>query len=157
MQEQDFTTPTQDDTIFPNLLIEEEEELLPKYHHENSIYLYVTLENKTANEIVHTGVYQLPLTLYETPEISRTMAINILKPVTLRIAVNLAAMDNDYVYDQLTMIDAKIKERYKLGIEDYKKKCSYTRCLVQEPKSRIKIIEYKIQDANRLYINPQYI
>lgn len=25
MQEQDFTTPTQDDIIFPNLLIEEEE------------------------------------------------------------------------------------------------------------------------------------
>ena len=137
----------------------EEEMQLPKYHHENAIYLYCTMERTTANQIIQTDSYPAPLCLYETPDISRAMAVNLREPVVLRVAVDLRLSTNEYYYDQLTMTDSKIKEKFKVkNIEDYKKRCVYTRCLVTSPKAKTQqIIQYTVYNAKKLYINPQYI
>lgn len=143
------------DTI-DNLL--EDEGMLPKFHNEHCMYLYCTLERKTANDIIHTNIYNTPLTLYETPSIANAIATNLKEPVTLRIAVNLALHKDEYCYDQFTMQDAIIKSKYKVKtIEEYKSRCSYIRTLVTEPKSKTKVIQYQVFNASKLLSNPQYI
>ena len=136
----------------------DEDEVMSRYHHENAIYLYCTMERATANQIIQTNCYPVPLCLYETPDISRAMAVNMKEPVTLRVALNQKLQSNEIYYDQLTMVDTQIKEKFKIkSIEEYKKKCTYTRCLITEPKTKIKVIEYKVFNASKLYINPQYV
>ncbi len=70
---------TTDTNFYDTLDIEEclmeEDEMQTKYHNENSIYLYCTLDRQTAESIIHTNNYPTPLVLYETPNISRAMAV----------------------------------------------------------------------------------
>lgn len=155
--EEIFTDNYSSDTLDLGYNLVEEEEMQVKFHNEYCIYLYCTLERGVTQNIINNNIYKVPLTLYETPTISKAMAVNIQDPVTLRIAVNLRVDKNEYCYDQLTMQDAIIKEKFKLkNIEQYKAKCVYTRCLVVEPKTKLKVIEYKINQVNKLLINPQY-
>ena len=152
-----FTGEEFDYTMNIDLFTGEEEELTSKYHNEYSIYLYCTMERDVARDIMDSGFYKAPLTLYETPAISKIMSKNLQNPVTLRIAVNLGICDKEWYYDQLTMEDASIKRNNQVkNIEEYKEKCVYTRCLVTEPKTKVKIIEYRVLDSRR-YINPQYV
>ena len=153
-----FTSEPNDTTIdlTDNLL--EDDEMLPKFHNEHCMYLYCTLERKTANDIIHTNIYTTPLALYETPSIANALATNLKEPVTLRIAVNLMLGKDEYCYDQFTMQDALIKSKYKVkNIEDYKSRCSYIRTLVTESKSKTKVIQYQVFNASKLLSNPQYI
>ena len=156
-----FTGEEFDDTMGIDLFTGEETSMLPnipRYHTENSIYLYCTLERHAAENIIKTGIYNLPMSLYETPYISKMMAKNLQNPVTLRIAVNLNLSTNELYYDQLTTFDSILKDKYKFkNIEEYKSRCEYTRCLITEPKTKVKVIEYKVLNSKRLYINPQYI
>lgn len=133
----------------------DEEDMLPRYHNENAIYLYCVLERETANKIINKNVYITPIVLYETPQIAKVMAKNVMNPVTLRIAVNTAAYNGEYYYDKLTMSDEEIKKRFKTSINEYKSKCVYTRELVNSHSQQI--IQYTINKADKLLINPQYI
>lgn len=156
-----FTGDELDDTLGIDLFTGEETSMLPnipRYHTENSIYLYCTLERDSAKNIVNKGIYNVPMSLYETPYIARMMAKNVQIPVTLRIIVDLSVNNGEIYYDQLTTFDNILKEKYKFkNIEEYKSRCVYTRCLVTEPKTKAKIIEYTINKASKLIINPQYI
>ena len=156
-----FTGDELDGTLGIDLFTGEETNMLPnipRYHAEKSIYLYCTLEREAARNIVNTGFYNVPMSLYETPYIASMMAKNIQNPVTLRIIVDLNINNGEFYYDQLTTFDNILKEKYKFkSIEEYKSKCEYTRCLVIEPKTKAKIIEYTINKASKLIINPQYI
>lgn len=137
-------------------LVEEEEMYISKFHNNHSIYLFCTLEEKTAKTIIDAGTFPIPLKLYETPNIAKMMATNILNPVTLRFAVDLRINDKEYYYDQLTMQDSSIIKRFK-NIQEFKSKCVYERSLVEEPKSKWKVIQYIVNTASKLYKNPQYI
>ena len=153
-----YTQDNKNDTINTLEDLLEEEEMMAKYHHENAIYLYCTMERATVNQIIYTNCYTLPLSMYETPELSRAMAVNMREPVTLRIALEQKLQPNEIFYDQLTMVDAQIKTKFKVkSIEEYKEKCVYTRCLITEPKTKMKIVEYKVFNASKLYRNPQYV
>ena len=134
----------------------DEEVMLSKYHNENTIYLYCALEGDTASKIINTNKYIVPMSLYETPQIAKAMAKNIANPIILRIAVNLKTYENEYYYDQLTMTDAEIKKRFKVGIEKYKSKCVYMRELARASNKQY-VIQYTINKSNKMFINPQYI
>ena len=158
-----FTNPENDDTpiTMEELMEELGMNIQSRYHDTYSIYLYCTVEEATARQMMETDdLSNIPLShivLYETPEISKAMAVNIIKPRTLKVAVNQWLDAKEYHYDQLIMSDEIIKERYKVkDIEDYKSKCVYTRELVTEPKSKLEVIQYKINTTTRLK-NPQYV
>ena len=120
---------------------------IAKYHNENSIYLYCTVETNVAERIIRGVIDKLPLVLYETESISRAMAKNIQNPSTLRIAINVCAKDNSFYYDELTMNDNIIKNKIKVkSIQEFKTMCKYTRTLVSIPNCKQKVIEYTVNN-----------
>lgn len=135
----------------------EDEMRIAKYHNENSIYLYCTVETNVAERIVKGIIDKLPLILYETESISKAMTKNIQNLSTLRIAINVCAKDNSFYYDELTMSDKIIKNKLKVNsIKEYKAMCKYTRTLVSTPDNKQKVIEYTV-NSKELICSSQFI
>lgn len=128
--------------------LSEDDIIQTKFHNENSIYLYATMDNLTADNIINMNKYPVPLMLYETPSISREIGIDFLglsNPVTLKIAVNLLIKTNEHYYDELTMTN-KI---------DNMEKCKYVRRLIDYKNS--KIIQYKVYEPSIMCTNAQHV
>lgn len=154
-----FTSQNEYDTLSPDVILEtlEDLEIMSRYHNENTIYLYCTLEQNVAETIIQTGQFPPSLHLYETPVISKAFSNNIAHPKTLRIALNQNINNGEVYYDQLTMEDTVIKKKFKVSIENYKSKSVYIRELVQSSNSKQKVIRYTVNDTRKFYINPQYV
>lgn len=136
-----------------------------RFWNENTIYLYCTVSKETYRKLLN-GLKQncMPLTLYETPEISRRMTHNSSNMVTLRVAVCIAFVNGQFYYDELIMdkglVDniiksAKMQGRIK-NVNDLKCICTYARTLAKMEQNgttvKRNVIEYRVNDP-RILIN----
>lgn len=137
------------DTITEKVVFEGEN-MLARFHDENSMYLYCVTDRSTANIIINNRC-SYPIKLYENPYIANKVVenTNISNKVTLRFAVNL---NHGYVYDSLTMTPDMVKEHKNLSVEQYIKQCSYTRTINKTHK----VIEYTINSPQPI-INVQIV
>lgn len=148
----DYTPTNLDDTINPIENLLEDEEMLCRYHFENTIYLYGVFEKEVAYNITGGKLYQKPLTLYETPMSAKvaSASANIQNPVILRFAVNIPY--EMYTYDELIDESKELVKKSKLPLQDYIKRCKY----IRKYDSKQRKIVYIINDL-RLIVNVQVI
>lgn len=123
-----------------------EEDMLAKYHNENTIYLYCVVDRAVANTIIAQNNCKLPIKLYETTLTARKAVANanIKNEVTLRFPILVQGKDIIY-YDEFIMIN-KSKDGF-MG------KCLYTRTLNKQ----LHCIEYLIRDKRIIVSPPQIV
>ena len=150
MQNQDFQSIPEYDTIDTNLFDLEDEMFRESlYHTHYAIYLFCAVESSIADAICNgnKNAFPLPLKLYETSRIAKQMAVNIHQPKILKVAVNLYIENPACYYDELTFDDTtvtKLKEFLKCKtMQEVENKCLYTRKIINL-KDKKKVIEYTI-------------
>lgn len=151
-QNSNFTSEADNATINLSDLIGEEEEMLARYHFENTIYLYGVMEKDTAYNAISENSYNKTLVLYETPKtaINASKGNNYTKPVIARFAVDISY--KKIVYDELIAENEDAIKKSKLSQEEYISKAEYTR----RYDSKNKRIYYEIRNIKRV-VNMQII
>ena len=147
-----FTEEYLDDILDTANNIVEEEEMLSRYHFENTIYLYAVFEKQVAYQIIQSNSAQMPLVLYETPKTALKVVQNknIQNPIILRFAVHTPF--EPYTYDGLIEESKILVKKSGLSLQDYINKCKY----VRNYNIKEKLIEYTIKDL-KLIVNVQNI
>lgn len=143
-----FTNNTQGDTLDIENILVEEENMLPRFHNRNAIYLYGVFNSEVAYNITNSNNINVPVILYETPktalEVLDTTHFN--NPEILRFTVDVSIDKNWLGYDELIKENAEIIKDLKVKVDEYKKKCGY----IREYDSKNKVIVYTIKDRRRL-------
>lgn len=147
-----FTSQSQDDTLTPADYLLEEEEMLSRYHFENTIYLYGVFEKHIAYQIINTNLARTSLKLYETPMTAKkaTQNANIQEPQVLRFAVNIPF--EIYTYDELIEESKILVKKSGVTLKEYVSKCKY----VRKYNTKEKYLEYTINDM-KLIVNAQVL
>lgn len=150
--ENKLTENNSDDTINPLEDLIGEEEMLCRYHFENTIYLYGVFEKQEAYEITGSNLVKVPLILYETPMNAKesTRNTNMQHPVILRFAVNIRS--DMYTYDDLIEESKVFVKKSKLTMQEYLKRCKY----IRKYDTKQKKIVYTINDST-IIVNVQVI
>lgn len=162
-----FTSSLFNDTISIAL---EDEDMLARFHNENTIYLYCTVDREMAKNLTNGKMeYCIPLTLYEGAIIAREITPNSNNLVTLRVAVYIGFDKDKFYYDEFRMgtefmgaVYSLLKKQGKAirNISEYKAICAYTRTLSRMKQNntttKMPIIEYTVNDP-RLLRNAQII
>ena len=143
------------DMLETSLSILEEEDMLAKYHSENTIYLYCVVDRTVANAIIAQNNCKLPIKLYETPLTARKAVanVNIQNGVTLRFPVLVQGVGIKY-YDEFIMDDKMVKDHTNKSKDAFiKEECLYTRTLNEQ----LHCIEYLIRDKRIIVSSPQIV
>ena len=147
-----YTPDLESDTLFPIECLLEEEEMLCRYHFENTIYLYGIFERHVAYNIESRQPIKKSLVLYETPMSAKEASknVNIQDPVMIRFAVNIPY--DMYTYDELIEETKDLVKKSNLKLQDYIKHCKY----IRKYDNRQRKIVYIINDS-KLIVNTQVI
>lgn len=147
-----------------------DEDMLARFHNENTIYLYCVVDRETAKNLTNGEMQNcIPLTLYEGATIAREITPNSNNLVTLRVAVYIGFDKEKFYYDEFRMgsefmgaVYSLLKKQGKAirNISEYKAICAYTRTLSRMKQNntttKMPIIEYTVNDP-RLLRNAQII
>lgn len=141
------------DMLETSLSILGEEDMLAKYHNENTIYLYCVVDRTVANTIIAQNNCKLPIKLYETTLTARKAVANanIKNEVTLRFPILVQGKDMVY-YDEFIMSNEMINKS-KVSKAGFMGKCLYTRTLNKQ----LHCIEYLIRDKRIIVSPPQIV
>lgn len=147
-----FTSNSECDTVDLELNLLEEEEMPPRYHFANTIYLYGVFEEFTAQQIIANNTATMPLKLYESPKTAYIASKNnnVQKPTILRFAVNTPL--DEFAYDEFIEESRDRVKKSKMTQQQYENKCKYLR----KYNSKEKRIVYTIKNSS-VIVSVQFV